>query len=884
MADQLERLTAALADRYAIEHELGQGGMATVYLAEDIRHDRKVAVKVLRAELAAVLGAERFVQEIKTTASLQHPHILPLFDSGEAGGFLYYVMPYIEGETLRDKLNRETQLGIDEAVQIAIEVLDALDYAHRHNVIHRDIKPENILLHDGRPMVADFGIALAVSAAAGGRMTETGLSLGTPHYMSPEQATAEKDLTNRSDIYSVGAMLYEMLTGDPPHTGSTAQQVIMKIVTEEAAPVTSARKSVPANIAAAVATALEKLPADRFATAEAMAGALRDPTFVLASAARVAAAALAVPIPFHRRPAAAWIVAMIAVLVGGLALWGPWRGDASSARVHRFVLHLPEGDTLVGSSPIALSRDGSELVYAARRAGTGRLYRWRLDQFEPEPIDGTEGARQPFYSADGRWIGFTADGWLNKVALIGGSTAPILELQNFFGATWEPNDTIIFGGRIDGISGIWEVPAAGGTPEQIKRAGRFGDVPDQVNWSPQVLPGGDALLFGVRHAAQSQRIDVYQLGSGERRTILEPGNRAWYAPTGDLVYWWNGDLLAADFDVRGLRTTASGAPVVAGVYVDAYALSEAGVLAYASGARQVPLLVWVDARGAVEPAQVRAGETTLRISPDGARVILMRSVNRSVIWIYDLQRGEGRPLTDPESDAFWAIWSSDGHQVFYNSSQDGPHLNLYAASVDGSSDVQRITTEPHHQQPYSTSADGTVLGLQRSDHPATGSDIFTLALDTDSTPRAFLATRAMEVHPALSRDGQWMAYASDEPGRYAVYVRSLAGGGETIVVSSGGRWEPLWAPDGETLYYRDLSGDSLFMVPFESQPLRIGEQRVVVTGDFLPGTPWGRTYDIHPSGDRFLLRRAGEPSGALTRIHVVLNWFNELGAKRGDGE
>src|SRR6185436_6098242 len=261
------RLAAALADRYRIERELGQGGMATVYLAQDLKHDRKVALKVLKPELAAVLGAERFVVEIKTTAALQHPHILPLFDSGTADGFLYYVMPYIQGETLRSKLDRETQLGVDEAVRITREVADALDYAHRHGVIHRDIKPENILLHDGRPMVADFGIALAVSAAAGGRMTETGLSLGTPHYMSPEQATAEKELSNRSDIYSLGCVLYEMLTGSPPHVGATAQQIVMKIVMDVARPVTELRKSVPPNVAAAAARAIEKLPADRFDSA-----------------------------------------------------------------------------------------------------------------------------------------------------------------------------------------------------------------------------------------------------------------------------------------------------------------------------------------------------------------------------------------------------------------------------------------------------------------------------------------------------------------------------------------------------------------------------------------------------------------------------------------
>ena len=226
MTEALQRLSAAVAERYRIERELGQGGMATVYLAHDLRHDRKVALKVLKPELAAVLGAQRFVVEIKTTAQLQHPHILPLFDSGTAGGFLYYVMPFVQGETLRSKLDRETQLGIDESVRITTAVADALDYAHRHGVIHRDIKPENILLHDGRPVVADFGIALAVSAAAGGRMTETGLSLGTPHYMSPEQATAEKELTARSDIYSLGCVLYEMLTGarrtwGPPRSRSS---------------------------------------------------------------------------------------------------------------------------------------------------------------------------------------------------------------------------------------------------------------------------------------------------------------------------------------------------------------------------------------------------------------------------------------------------------------------------------------------------------------------------------------------------------------------------------------------------------------------------------------------------------------------------------------
>ncbi|MHC4107210.1 MAG: serine/threonine-protein kinase, partial [Planctomycetota bacterium] len=262
------RLADALADRYRIERELGAGGMATVYLAEDLKHERKVALKVLRPELAAVIGAERFLSEIKTTANLQHPHILPLHDSGEAGGLVFYVMPYIEGETLRDRLEREKQLPVADAVRIGAEVADALDYAHRHNVIHRDVKPENVLLHDGRALVADFGIALAASRSSDGtRLTETGMSLGTPHYMSPEQAMGERDLDARSDVYALGCVLYEMLAGEPPFDGPTAQSIVAKVLTAQPERLTTYRKTVPPHVEAAVDTALQKLPADRFGSA-----------------------------------------------------------------------------------------------------------------------------------------------------------------------------------------------------------------------------------------------------------------------------------------------------------------------------------------------------------------------------------------------------------------------------------------------------------------------------------------------------------------------------------------------------------------------------------------------------------------------------------------
>src|SRR5687767_8152669 len=293
MSSMLDRLTSVLAERYSFEREIGAGGMATVYLAQDLRHDRLVALKVLRPELAAVIGAERFLAEIKLTANLQHPHILPLFDSGAAESFLFYVMPFIEGESLRDRLKREKQLPVDEAVRIATEVASALDYAHRHVVVHRDIKPENILLHDGSALVADFGIALAASKAGGDRMTETGMSLGTPHYMSPEQAMGEREITARSDVYALGAVLYEMLTGDPPFTGSTAQAIVARVVTESPRPLQPQRHTIPPHLEAAVLTALEKLPADRFGTAAEFAQALAAPRL---SAPTTVATPLATPV------------------------------------------------------------------------------------------------------------------------------------------------------------------------------------------------------------------------------------------------------------------------------------------------------------------------------------------------------------------------------------------------------------------------------------------------------------------------------------------------------------------------------------------------------------------------------------------------------------
>ena len=422
----MTRLIAALADRYRIERELGAGGMATVYLAQDLKHDRQVAIKVLRPELAAVIGAERFLSEIKTTAHLQHPHILPLFDSGAADSFLFYVMPFIEGESLRDRLNREKQLPITDAVRIATEVASALDYAHRHNVIHRDIKPENVLLHDGQALVADFGIALAASKAGGSRMTETGMSLGTPHYMSPEQAMGQREITPRSDVYALGAMTYEMLLGEPPFTGPTAQSIVAKVMTEKPARLIPRRERIPPPVEDAVLTALEKLPADRFASAAEFASAL-------AGRSDGRTVRLSAQGPSSRRPTARPSVRLtvfsIALVMLGLLAGAYWLGGRGRAAPP---IQFGKSVKVTWDPGLeilpAISPDGKSVAYGSGTTINMRIYvRPVAGGRGIQLTDDTSGVQaHPRWSPDGTRILFLAGGGVFSAPAAGGPAKPEL--------------------------------------------------------------------------------------------------------------------------------------------------------------------------------------------------------------------------------------------------------------------------------------------------------------------------------------------------------------------------------------------------------------------------------------------------------------------------
>jgi serine/threonine-protein kinase len=897
MAGITEALKVALADRYMIEQEVGAGGMATVYLAEDLKHERKVALKVLKPELAAVLGADRFIQEIKTTASLQHPHILPLFDSGQADGFLYYVMPYIEGETLRDKLNRETQLGIDEAVRITTEVADALDYAHRNGVIHRDIKPENILLHDGRPMVADFGIALAVSAAAGGRMTETGLSLGTPHYMSPEQATAEKEITARSDIYSLACVTYEMLAGDPPHTGSTAQQIIMKIVTEEAAAVTKTRKSVPPNVAAALTKALQKLPADRFESAAKFAAALVEPSFTLSTSGAMAAAQPAAS-DWRRRwtlPVAA--VAAVMLVVAALG----WFRTAEPPPAIRFRVALSERPLppgLVGRD-LALSPDGRTIAFSDTADGQRQLWIKTPDRDVAEPLSGTANGLSPAFSPDGEWIAFVADGRVRKVPRGGGSAVTIADTANagFPTVAWLENGTIAFN---DPGFGLRVVSQDGGP----QRSWTWIDTLSMGVVSVAGLPDGrSALVVTCTFGCPSSALLALDLETGAWHQLSEDVVKDWYVSDGRVVFGRSdGGIFAVPFDLGKLEFESAPVPVLDGVRSSVGAvdmeLSAEGTLLFVPGEALgggAPVeVVWVTRDGQATPVDpdwtfLPAGNGGIALSPDGRRLALgIQASGGEDIWIKELDRGPLTRLTF-EGINIRPVWSADANFVLYLSQPEGGSHNLRRRRADGTSTAETLLDATRAVWQVRLTPDTSHMVVRLGVPPTR--DIYLLergVTQGDSAITPLVANSGYEeTSIALSPDGRWLAYASNESGRYEVYVRPFpeVDAGRWQVSRDGGN-EPLWAHSGDELFYRSGNGDLMAVAVQPGSGFRAGEPRALFPAGGYMSSASNTEYDITSDDRRFVFKRlvgAGDGGPQTLTAVLVQNWLSELSARGSAG-
>ncbi|HEX6250675.1 MAG TPA: protein kinase, partial [Gemmatimonadaceae bacterium] len=867
-----------------IERELGAGGMATVYLAEDVRHHRKVAIKVLHPELSAVLGPERFLKEIELTANLQHPHILPLFDSGNADGLLFYVMPYVEGETLRGRLEREQQLPIADALRITTEVADALEYAHKRGVVHRDVKPENILLHDGRPLVADFGIALAVQQAGGSRMTQTGMSLGTPQYMAPEQAMGDKGVDHRADIYALGAIAYEMLTGEPPFTGPNSQAIVAKVLTTDPTALTVKRRSIPPHVEEAVLTALEKMPADRFGSAAAFAAAIAG-----ADAASPAGA------PFARRaataaPPAAGVAAMLRrpvplvaaalLLLAAVAVgWLARSATAPDARLTPVRFAFALGIPGVDRPYLAISPDGSRILQVVEdSAGIDRVVARDLHSTALVPIQGTDGAMDPAFSPDGGWISFTSEGKLRKVPVDGGPAVDIADSATNGGGTWLPEGDIVF--TREG-AGLWRVGNSGGRPIQLTQLDTARR--EFAHWSPQVLPSGNAVIYtSYATPITRSRIEAYDLASGRTKVLVEGGVFGRYSHSGHLLYVRDQAIFAVPFDHKALETRGTAVPVQEDVAWDpsdglgAFAVSPNGTLVYLSAqAWNVPSrVVWSDRTGREDPAIPQANAfAEPRLSPDGRWIAVTITLPKRDIWLYEISRRVLTRVTRAGASAFSPLWMPDSRSILYIN--EDPVYDIHRVPVDGSAAGTPTVVSQWDKAPSAISADGRFLAYSEYRN---ADRIFITALDGTGEPRRLTTSAATQFAPAFSPDGRWLAYVERVQGPSNVYVVASDGSGGRRQVSVDGGSAPQWTKGGREIVYR--RGDSMMAAPVDPATGDVGQPVELFRKAQVVGLNGERTrpYDVSPDGNRFLLATPLQRPGAQPAI-VVLNWFEELKAR-----
>lgn len=796
--DVRQTLQQALADRYSIEREIGVGGMATVYLARDLRHDRQVALKVLKPELGAVLGVERFLAEIRVTANLQHPHLLPLFDSGEAAGLLFYVMPYVAGESLRQRLDRDQQLSLADAVRIATAVAGALDYAHRHQVVHRDLKPENILMQDGEPLVSDFGIALAVSKAGGARITQTGLSLGTPAYMSPEQASGDRVVDARSDAYSLAAVLYEMLIGEPPHTGANVQQVISRVLTERPRSLTEQRHTIPGWLEETVLRGLAKLPADRHPTARAFADALKggDTHPVATSGPRAAVV----------RPARhlwlAWGIAAVATIAAvGLALRpAPTAEPAPLVRFATAPPHGLRGDFI----ELAVSADGRRMLIGEGPAGSRRVWLRRLGDDDMSEVPGLALAQSFFLSPDGSMIGFVSEGRIRTMSVNGGTTTDVGPAESrpmSEPPSWGARGLIAYAAPNDG--GIWAVPMTGGTPQRLTS-------PDSGAHDAAVsfLPDGEHFVFERRDgsAGAVPALMLGAVGTTERPLGALRGSSPQFV-SGYLFYGLqDGSVQAVPLDERwepnGTPVTVVTVPTTGrGPRRQSFVASHSGVFAFQEAAPRASEIVVVNRTGvarAVTGALRDYGTPVASPVNGDIAAEVINADGTSDIQVFGLA-GDARRITRGGRNQS-PVFSGDGRTLAWIRSGDQNESTVMVQRLDRPDSARSVLTTRgivrlHGFTAPNDSLRGVILA------PRSRPDL--VAIDLATGGIGHYHSEDGERAASVSPNGQWVTYTAAEDGVLQVFARPAMTAGPAVRLSEMGGEQPRWGPQGNTLFYRD---------------------------------------------------------------------------------
>lgn len=866
---------------YEIISALGAGGMGEVYRARDSKLKRAVAVKVLSDAFAQDEGRiARFQREAEVLAALNHPNIATAYGLEACDGRNAIVMELVEGPTLAECLSG-APLALSDVLQMARQIVDALDAAHEKGVVHRDLKPANVkITPEGRVKVLDFGIAKMVEAADSSGSwpaqptvslhgTEAGVILGSASYMSPEQACG-RPVDRRTDIWSFGCIVYEMLTGRRLFGGETFAEALSAVIS--APPDWSALPpTTPALVRTLLRRCVHKDPKQRLQH-------IGDARIFLEEDPELGAA------PPERRPVRWRHVALAALgcfVLGGAAVLLAQRAWLRPAVLAPPTMHLSlpltpeEAVTDLESPTMTLSPAGTHVVYVAARAGVAQLYLRPLNGLEGVPLAGTEGASMPFFAPDGQSIGFLTGTTLKRIPITGGTPTVICDVgpsDIMTGVTWGSTGAIVFAPGI--AKGLWRVPATGGTPEPITAPAS-----QELNshrW-PDLLPDDRAVLFTIGSAIQDwddAEIVVQSLATNERRSLLRGANPR-YLSTGHLVFARGGNLMAVSFDARTFEIRGTPVSILEGVmqgfrgYAH-FSVSQAGALLYRPGVllRPASELVWVDRRG----VEARVGAPLRpyfhpRLSPDGTRVAVEVTGSQPGVWIYSLARETLSRFTI--GDGFNAIWTPKGDRLTFEGSGSRGH-GIYWRNWDGTGDDELIaTSESARNIPLSWKTDGRELLFL---NPTGDLWIFRTA---DRRAEPLLNSQFLETSGVFSPDGRWLAYASDETGRLEVYVQAYPAGGRKLQISTEGGTEIMWARDGRELYYRN--GDRMF-----AAPIQLGSQAATAKSSLLFEKPYARrvgvnraNYDVGLDG-RFLMIKLGDRQVGARPLLCITEWLTEV--------
>ena len=859
---------------YEVTAQLGAGGMGEVYRARDSRLDRTVAIKILPQRLSADPRLrERFEREAKAISALAHPHICTLYDVGSHDGVDFLVMEYLDGESLADRLSKGP-LPVEQVLRYGTEIAEALERAHRAGIVHRDLKPGNIILTKSGAKLLDFGLAKMIQPQSDPNaatlamshqkpLTEEGTVVGTFQYMAPEQIEG-RDTDARTDIFALGAVLYEMATGKRAFEAKTRASLIASILDREPPPISAVQPLTPTAFERVVRMCLAKDPDERWQSAHDVAAELKwigtTSTETIGPGAK-------------RRARRAWLrgAALLALglLLGALAAWLLTRRDTQPAvRPARFIVNAPDGAPLsLEQRSLAISPDGNYLLYRTLAGNTPRLYLRAIDSLQAVPVAGTDNVNSATFSPDGRWIAFMANDHLWKVPREGGSPARLADAMDGLGLDWH-GDTIIVNKAFSG--GLWAVPANGGTPRQVVKS-NAAKKEHAVVW-PQVLPGGEHLIATVWNvgAWDTARIIAYSMTDGSSKVLVDGGSFARYSATGHLLFMRGDNLVAVAFDPETLAVGTSAAAVVNGVAHGTadgeahYDVSPAGHLVFAPGGATKPndQLMWIGRDGKaspIVPSVRRYG--SIDISPDGRTAAVTIEESTYDMWQLDLER-DSLTRISYGGDDMEGVWTADGSRVIWGSSRSGVY-NLYWRSVDNSSPEERLAPSDKYQYGASVTADGKYVLYGQTGNK---SDIWLMPFETRK-PRPLIATEFNEFSPAVSPDGRWLAYVSDQSGRAEVYITPFPTPGGTWQVSIDGGSAPRWMPDGRAIVFE--KNQRYFEVALEIAPRpRPGKPRLLFEG------PYDNEYCIARDGRIAIIREGPRPTA--TQFHVVLNWAEEL--------